>query len=181
VAVDESCDPDLAAERAWLAGDADALRLAFERFGRLVQTYCVRLVGRHDADDCVQETFVTAWHRRDRFDATRGSLPGWLLGIARFKALDVQRRAARAATNVVALGEQPAAADHATDVANRLLAAHVLEHAQGRPRRILELAYFSDLTHQQIAEVLGVPIGTVKSDLHRAMRRLQVQVTDGGG
>ena len=70
------------------------MRAAWDRFGGLVFTYCVRAVGDRDtAADCTQETFVSAWRSRARFDRSRGSLASWLLGIARYRVFDVYRAA----------------------------------------------------------------------------------------
>ena len=71
-------------------------RQVWDRYGTLVHTFCVRSLGDRDlAADCVQETFVSAWRSRDRFDPARGSLPGWLLGIARHRVHDAYRSLAR--------------------------------------------------------------------------------------
>ena len=73
-----------------------ALRLAYEQFGTLIFTFCSRaLVDRGAAADCTQETFLSAWRSRDGYDPARGSLAGWLMGIARFKVLDAYRAAPR--------------------------------------------------------------------------------------
>ena len=80
--VDKTENRAVAIERAWYAGDDTALRAAWDRFGALVFTYCVRAVGDRDtAADCTQETFVSAWRSRARFDRSRGSLASWLLVI----------------------------------------------------------------------------------------------------
>ena len=90
----EAADDAVAAR--WVAGDEVALRLAYEQFGALIFTFCSRaLVDRGLAADCTQETFLGAWRSRDGYDPARGSLAGWLMGIARFKVLDAYRAAPR--------------------------------------------------------------------------------------
>lgn len=171
-------------EAAWVADHPDALRRAYDEYGTLVHTYCARLVGRDAAADCVQETFVSAWRSRQRFDPDQGSLAGWLLGIARFRSLDHQRKIARVPTPIDHDGGRPTAVvdpDGDPDqVANRLLVGRALETLQGRARAVVELAFYSDLTHTQIAERLDLPLGTVKSDLRRAVQRLRVHIGEGG-
>src|SRR5690606_23907780 len=84
---------------AWLAGDPAAPKLAWDQFGTLVFTYCARsLRDRGAAADCTQETFLAAWRSRDRFDPSKGTFAGWLMGIARFKVLDAHRAAPRVPT-----------------------------------------------------------------------------------
>src|ERR687894_649125 len=74
---------------AWVAGVESAVRLAWERYGSLVFTYCSRsLADRGAAADAAQETFVSAWRSRDRFDPHTGTLPAWLPGIPRYRVLD---------------------------------------------------------------------------------------------
>lgn len=176
---------DAEAEQAWIAGGDDALHVAWERFGSLVFTYCRRALGDHDsAADCTQETFVSAWRSRDRFDPSKGTLAGWLMGIARYRVLDARRAAPRIPT--------PRADDETVDIAepaspmedalaDRLLLAHALETLPERPRRVVELAFHGDLTHQQIAMRLDLPLGTVKSDMRRALVRLRDHMEGGEG
>lgn len=176
-------------EAAWRTGSADALRDAYDAYGTLVHSFCVRLVGRDGAADCVQETFISAWRSRARFDPARGSLAGWLLGIARYRSLDHLRSMARVPHPLDPARETATSASDTDDgahVANRLLVAHALETLSGRPRAVVELAMYSDLTQTQIAERLDVPLGTVKSDMRRAYHRLRVhleerEVIDGEG
>ncbi len=170
------------ATAAWAAGADDALRLAYDEFGTLVFTYCSRkLADRGAAADCAQETFLSAWRTRDRFDPARGTLAGWLLGIARYRVLDAYRAGARTPVPSELEGhhaELPSAqgASSEDQLADRLLIAHALEHLHPRVRRIVELAFYSDLTHVEIAEHTGIPLGTVKSDLRRGLARLRTEL-----
>lgn len=174
---------DAAATASWARGDDAALQLAWQQFGTLVFTYCQRSLNDRDrAADCTQETFVGAWRSRDRFDPAKGTLAGWLLGIARYKVVDAQRASAR--TPVPAddgeLAEGTATGPGADDLADRLLVADALECLSPRARAVVELAFYSDLTQQQIAERLGLPLGTVKSDMRRALARLRHQLDPTG-
>lgn len=177
----ERDDADDAVGARWVAGDPDALRLAYEQFGALVFTYCARsLADRDAAADCAQETFVSAWKSRDRFDPDRGNLGAWLLGIARYRVIDAYRRSAR---TPVPSGELPGLeAPRATDVpredhlADQLLIARALECLQPRVRNVVELAFYSDLTQVEISARTGIPLGTVKSDLRRGLERLRAEL-----
>jgi RNA polymerase sigma-70 factor (ECF subfamily) len=176
---------DAAATEAWCRGDDTALRLAWEQFGTLVFTYCVRALGDRDlAADCTQETFLGAWRSRHTFDPARGSLAGWLVGIARFKTIDVHRAAPRVPVPTAdeRLDADRPVEDEGSDVlADRLLVAHALQTLSPRARHVVELAFYSDLTQTQIAEELGLPLGTVKSDMRRALQRLRTHIDAEGG
>jgi RNA polymerase sigma-70 factor (ECF subfamily) len=188
VADDENCArtaADAAVERAWVAGDEAALRLAFEQFGPLVFTYCARaLSDRGHAADAAQETFVSAWRSRDRFDPDKGSLAGWLVGIARYRVLDAYRAAPRVPTPGIderALDRPDPAPAGQDMLADRLLVAHALETLSLRARQVVELAFYSDMTQTEIAARLDLPLGTVKSDMRRALQRLRTHIEGGDG
>jgi RNA polymerase sigma factor (sigma-70 family) len=172
---DPRSDADAAATAAWVAGDPDALRLAWERFGPMVFTYCVRRLSDRDAaSDCTQETFVGAWRSRDRFDPASGTLAGWLMGIARFKVLDAFRSASRTPSPIEDPPDRPATTTEPADVlSDRVLVAHALDALPERARAVVELAFWSDLSQTEIAERLGVPLGTVKSDMRRGLTRMR--------
>ena len=186
VAEDESgarAAADAAVERAWTAGDEAALRLAWDQFGTLVFTYCSRaLQDRGAAADVAQETFVSAWRSRDSFDRSKGTLAAWLLGIARYRVLDAYRAAPRVPTPGLdqETFEQPDPSPPGEDaLGDRLLVAHALETLSERARQVVELAFYSDLTQTEIAARLGLPLGTVKSDMRRALQRLRTHIEGG--
>lgn len=169
-------DDGLAARFA--AGDEIALREAYDRFGRAVFHLATStLANRDDAEDVTQTTFVAAWLGRDTFDPDRGSLLGWLLGIARRKVVDRLRVLAREDRITESVRHQadaaPPPAGHPEQVIDRLVIADELARLPTDQRRMLELAFFNDLTHQQIAQATGVPLGTVKSHIRRGMQRLK--------
>lgn len=178
---DDDADAALAAD--WVAGTDDAVRAAWERYGTLVHTFCVRaLADRDAAADCVQETFVSAWRSRDRFDPTRGSLPGWLLGIARHRVHDsyrVQARTPQPRERAPDHAGPPPAPNGSNELVERLLVADALATLGARPRQVLELAFYGGLSQTEVAEQMKVPLGTVKSDMRRALTRLR-HVLEGG-
>lgn len=167
-------------EARFAAGDQTVLREVYDAHGTLVYNLCRRVVGDAHAADVSQEVWVAAWRSCGRYRPEAGSLAGWLVGIARFKAIDHLRRSARrpalddgadAAERLDRSGggERPAA----DMVAERMLLADALGQLDARPRAVLELAFYSELTHQEIAERTGVPLGTVKSDIRRGLERLR--------
>ncbi|MFF5214637.1 RNA polymerase sigma factor [Micromonospora sp. NPDC000442] len=159
------------------AGDELALREAYDRYGRAVLHLATStLVNRSDAEDATQATFVAAWLGRETFDPAKGSLVGWLLGIGRRKVIDRLRSAARENRVVETVRQLPEPAPAGSDpdtVVDRLVVADELARLPDEQRRMLELAFFDDLTHQQIATMTGVPLGTVKSHIRRGMASLK--------
>ena len=161
-------------------GDPTVLREAFDRYGSSVYGVALRALGvHHDAEDVTQQVFVRAWRGRSTFDPARGGLGGWLVGItrrqvadrlsARFRERDVTDRAERSG---VAPSLEPSP-DQA--VVDAMVVATELERLPQPVRTVLQLAFFDDLTHQQIAAVTGLPLGTVKSHLRRGLARLRQQ------
>lgn len=180
---EERAAADRAAEAAWSRGDEIALRRAWDQFGTLIHTYCVRALGdRELAADCTQETFLGAWRARARYDLERGALAAWLLGIARHKVLDARRRSARVPVAQADDGGRlpDAESDHQEELSDRLLLAHALETLSTRAREVIELAFYSDLTQVEIAKRLGLPLGTVKSDMRRGLQRLRAYLEEMG-
>jgi len=164
-------------EQAFASGSEDGLRRAFEAHGSLVHTLCARSNPTHAAD-LTQEVFLAAWKAHERFDPEKGPLAAWLVGIAKNKVVDSFRRAGRQVPTVAdsegtllsTIVREETAVD---DLANRLLITEALESLSDRSRRIVELSFYDDLTHQQIADRTNVPLGTVKSDIRRGLARLR--------
>jgi RNA polymerase sigma-70 factor (ECF subfamily) len=177
-AVEEPGDDEVA--RRFTAGDERALAWAYERWAATIHGMAVRAVGAGpDAEDITQQTFVSAWTGRAGYSPDRGPLAAWLIGICRHRIADAfagrdraRRSAAAAAT---AARELPATSAPPADsrVADRLLLLDELDRL-GQPQRgIIEMAFFEDLTHIQIAARAGLPLGTVKSHIRRTLERLR--------
>lgn len=168
-------DEQLAAR--FRAGEEAALREAYDRYGRAVLHLATStLANRSDAEDVTQATFVAAWLGRETFDPAKGSLVGWLLGIGRRKVVDRLRVVARETRVVETVKQLPEPVPTGPDpdaVVDRLVVADELARLPDDQRRMLELAFYDDLTHQQIATVTGVPLGTVKSHIRRGMQSLK--------
>jgi RNA polymerase sigma-70 factor (ECF subfamily) len=163
-----------AAEAAFAAGAPDALRQAYDAHGALIYSFCRRSVGEDRAKDVTQEVFVSAWRARERFDPTKGTLGAWLMGITKNRLIDnvraEQRHAdRRSSDDAVDLGVEP----DVDRIGDRMLVADALRSLPEQNRRVIELAYFGDLTHSQIAEHTSLPLGTVKSDIRRGLARIR--------
>ncbi|HEY1480298.1 MAG TPA: sigma-70 family RNA polymerase sigma factor [Gaiellales bacterium] len=172
---------DAGAMAAVAAGDQEALRRLYERYGRLAHSIAYRISGDPAvAEECTQDTFVTLWRRADSFDPSRGQLSTWLVAIARNLALTAVRR--RRTTVELDLDGQ-AGTDRAPDelIAAADAAAHVAEAMSSLPEpqlAVLQLAYFEGLSQSEIAERLGLPLGTVKGRVRLALERMRVLVHD---
>ena len=155
------------------AGEEGAINECYSALGPMVLGYLRRFVPRDEAEDVLQRVFYEVWRNRDRYDPSR-SLEAWVLGIARKRAIDqLRRRHAK----VVPIEElRDIAGDDGLELAERYARANevraALERLPREQREALALAYFGGLTQTEIAERLGVPLGTVKARAFRGLRRL---------
>jgi RNA polymerase sigma factor (sigma-70 family) len=155
------------------AGEEGVIDDVYSALGPMVLGYLRRFVARDEADDVLQRVVYEIWRNRDRYDPTR-SLEAWVLGIARKRAIDQLRRRH---ANVVPIEElRDIAGDDGRVLAERYARANEVRGALARlpreQREALTLAYFGGLTQTEIADRLGVPLGTVKARTFRGLRRL---------
>jgi RNA polymerase sigma factor (sigma-70 family) len=162
-------------ERSFADGGDAAVRAAYDRYGSMVYTFCRRTVGHDDATELAQDVFVAAWRSQQSYDPARGGLGGWLMAIARNKAIDHLRKQGRR-PQIDASADPEASGAEADDVemiANRMLLAEALTELAPRARQVVELAFWHDMTHEQIASKTHLPLGTVKSDVRRSLPLLK--------
>ncbi len=180
--VKEEADRELT--EAFALGHESAMRGVYERWSSLVYTIALRSTrNAEDAADVTQLVFIAAWKGRAGFDPNSGALPAWLLGICRRKIADFYAAKARveiAASETVESVDAETVHQVATDsietVVDRVVLADELARLGDPQQKIMELAFFNDLTHIQIASVLDLPLGTVKSHIRRSLDRLKTRL-----
>jgi RNA polymerase sigma-70 factor (ECF subfamily) len=167
----------VALQERFADGDEQALAEAYQRYAKLVWTVARRTLGDSDeADDVTQQVFVSAWRSHSTYRPASGTLSGWLLAITRRRVADRyesrarQMRVVEQVARTTDLDPVHSPIDAATD---RVLIADEIAALDQPQRRIIELAFFEDLTHQQIASATGLPLGTVKSHIRRSLSRLR--------
>ena len=163
-------------------GSSEALGLLHRRFSRLILGLAVRTIDRAAAEDLVQEVFLAVWRNADRFDPERGSVRAWILQIAHFRLLNELRRRSRqpeiaADPDGLVLDGLPAADLGPAEVASRrhrrALIQSAFDELPPPQRQAISLAFLDDLTHEQVAAELGLPLGTAKTRIRAGLQKLR--------
>ena len=169
------------------AGSPAALTALFDRYGDRIHTHCFRQLGSwHEAEDATATVFLEVWRHRQRVAEHDGSAVPWLYGVATNVCRNLNRRSRR---HVRAVGRLPGPEnepDHAAAVTDRLDAEQrmkqvlaAIEELPRHEREVLALVAWAGLTYEQAAAALAVPVGTVRSRLSRARKRLSLPETEG--
>lgn len=158
-------------------GDHDALGVLYDRFGRLAYGLAFRILrDRALAEDAVQEGFLAVWRAADGYKRERAKPSTWILTVVHRRAVDLVRREERRRGEPLESAPEPAVApvdEDATLRERRAAVQDALTALPGDQRQALELAYYGGLTQSELAERLGVPLGTVKSRMFAGLARLR--------
>ena len=175
-------------DSAFAAGEEHSLKMAYDALGGVVFGLCRRVLSAPQAEEVTQDVFVNAWRKRDQFDPRKGSLAAWIVGITKRRIIDQLRSERRHSDRRADLQPNDATADTLVSTepdveaaADRMLVATALNGLSERPRQVIELAYIHDLTHQEIADQTGIPLGTIKSDIRRGLETIRGQLESGNG
>ena len=174
-------DDDLSAVALMARQEASGLEALYDRYSTAVYSLALRIVrDTADAEDVAQEVFAQAWTQAARYDTARGAVAAWLLMMARSRALDRLRRRRAAlkpgpADDTLADIPDPAPSVETTAAADEQArtARAALAGLPATERAALELAYFEGLTHVEIAARTATPLGTVKTRIRMALRRVR--------
>lgn len=160
--------------------DQDALLLLYERFGSQVYSLTLRILrDSRLAEEATQDTFLKVWHKSVQWDAARGQVSSWLLTIARYTAIDRLRKEKRhAALDAEDLETIPDQALSGSPVGDRRwmdgqLLRQLLTRLPAEQAQVIELAFYQGMTHSELAEYLGWPLGTVKTRLRLGLEKLR--------
>ncbi len=174
---DGKADLDAAAVARVAGGEDAALRELYDRYGRLVYSFAYRLTSDPTlSEECVQDVFVALWRRAADFDPTRAKLTTWLFVVARNRAIELGRQKARRPElrdDLEPVGSAPDPADLVAVADESQRVAEAMAELPEDQLAVLRLAYFDGLSHSEIAEVIGIPLGTVKGRVRLALERLR--------
>jgi RNA polymerase sigma-70 factor, ECF subfamily len=165
-------------------GDARAFEVLYDRHAGAAFSLAYRIVGHAaGAEDVTQEAFVSVWRSRLRYDAQRGSVRTWVLGIVHNRAIDGLRRNTahdRRRGSIEGAEERLEAPERTEVEAARREDARTVQRAMTQlpddQRRAIELAYFGGFTHSEIAEIMDTPLGTVKGRVRHGLDKLRRQL-----
>jgi RNA polymerase sigma-70 factor (ECF subfamily) len=164
--------------------ETQAMADLYDRFGRLVYSVIYAIVRDTGvAEDLLQETFLRIWNRAAGFDAARGALGPWLLTVARNRAIDHIRSAGvRNFKKTLELGEREHKSQEIgieLDLQNKAQAVIIktaMQRLTDNQRRVIQMAYYEGLSQSEMAEKLGEPLGTVKTWVRSALRKLREEL-----
>ena len=183
-----------AADREMLAqaagGDQAAFAKLYDRLSGPLYSLAVRMLSdANEAQDAVQEVFVQIWRRGAKYDPAQSSVFSWAMLMTRSRIIDRLRARGRRLRVVAsstddanddAAATDASVAESAADTADRneeaMRVRTVLDKLPADQRQAIELAFFSELTHHQIADQLGQPLGTIKARIRRGLLKLREQV-----
>jgi RNA polymerase sigma-70 factor (ECF subfamily) len=166
----------------------DAFEVFYDRHGGVAYSLAYRIVGeRGAAEDVTQEAFISIWRSGARYDAARGSVRTWMLGIVRNRAIDALRSKSGKAPKLdfdddSILEHRPAAEQTESEALQRETAQEVrgaLGELPGEQAKVIQLAYFGGFSHSEIAGMLGVPLGTVKGRMRLGLEKIRGELAEG--
>ena len=158
----------------------DAFNYLYDHYSGALFTIINQIVPDKDtASDVLQEVFVNVWRKISTYDETKGRLFTWMLNIARNAAIDkVRSKGYRDSqrTQTIAEGENAGMALSSNPVVNDVGLKKVLTTLNEEYRKLIDLSYFQGFTHEEIAKMLGIPLGTVKTRIRTAISQLRTMI-----
>ena len=167
--------------------DADAFEVLYDRHGGAAYSLAYRIVGsRTAAEDVTQEAFLSIWRSNARFDRARGSVRSWVLSVVRNRAIDALRRGSGQASQLDhdddgVLEAQAADERTETEAIRRETSRELrgaLETLPDDQAQVIQLAYFGGFSHSEIAEMLSMPLGTVKGRMRLGLEKIRAHLAE---
>jgi RNA polymerase sigma-70 factor, ECF subfamily len=179
--------PDSALVEHIMAGDERALAALYDRYSGMLFAMLLRILrDRQAAEEVLQDLFLQLWRNAGSFDASRGSLPAWLMVIGRNRAISRLRRRSNQETTEDVEAWPASAVASPVDIEGEMQRALLTEKLRAamaalprEQREAVELAYFEGMTQTEIAQRTGSPLGTVKSRVRAALQSLKELFDDG--
>ena len=158
----------------------DSFNYLYDHYSGALFTIINQIVSDKDtASDVLQEVFVNIWRKIGTYDETKGRLFTWMLNIARNAAIDKVRSKGyrdNQRTQPIAEGENAGMAMSSNPAVNDVGLKKVLTTLNEEYRRLVDLSYFQGFTHEEIAKMLGIPLGTVKTRIRTAISQLRTMI-----
>ena len=181
---------DIELMRSIALGEEAALERLYERYSRLAYSLAYRLLRDSlAAEDIVQEAFLAIWRKAGTYQAQNGSVYSWLQAIVHHRAIDRLRSAANREQSCTplepdveqqTLSAEPDACDQVWRREQRSLVVAALAHIPPEQREVIDLAYFGGYTHVEIAEMLHIPLGTVKGRMRLGLQKMKLLLEESG-
>ncbi|MFZ0311885.1 MAG: sigma-70 family RNA polymerase sigma factor [Candidatus Korobacteraceae bacterium] len=159
------------------AGDQQAMSELYDRYGKVVYAVSLRVLqDAAGAEDVLQDVFLQLWRNPDAFDASRGNLAAWLAVIARHRSIDrLRKRRPEIDIEDCVIAGGPDLRDETERALVIEKVRVVLAEMNPEQRKVLELAFFQGLTHTEIAEKTGEPLGTIKTRIRSGLQLLRAK------
>lgn len=157
--------------------DKLAIRLIFKYYGSALLNIIIRIVGdKQMSEEVLQQVLIKVWNNAKEYNPAKAGLYSWLVAISRNAALDKRKtrdfkdsQTSKMAAEVVALENRPSQ----DDSLEKLMAQQLLEQLPNKYRLLIDMSFFEGYSHQEIAEKLEIPIGTVKTRIRTALKHLR--------
>jgi RNA polymerase sigma-70 factor, ECF subfamily len=168
-------------------GQQEALGPLYSRYAALVFHLCVQSLDRTAAEELVQEVFLTIWRGAGSFDASQGAFRPWLLRLTHWKILNELRRRRRRPTEEhgqadepepfeSVADEEPGPEERAWQSEHERIVKSAVESLPPKQRQAVSMAFLEDMTHEQVAHALDVPLGTAKTRIRSGLQILRLQL-----
>ena len=161
-------------------GNESALGTLYDRHGKLAYSLAYRILGDiHAAEDAVQEAFINIWRRAGSFSAGRGAARTWIMAVVHHRSIDIGRKRRGLTPRELPLEIAQLPEDlhdtwlEVSKTLDRELLIGCLERIPEAQREVIKLAYFEGYTQREIAELKGIPLGTVKGRVRIGMEKLR--------